>query len=512
MNKVLKGNLVFSSILLILTLFFIKNYNGQNIFIALSLIFYIQIIFITREFIKYINLDEAKKENVNFNIEYNKNNFIEKNLLKKKIDQLRNIYTRFEVKNNIEMWNGPYTVFLIDLRKFSLINDTLGRDKGDEALRNFGKVLSNISKNLSCKNLYGVYEGDEFLIAINSNNKKDIQELLNKLEALKKLNLNSINKDIEIEFNIGYSINLGNKSFEEIIEEVFFAKEMAKKDSFISAIEYTNALESIRINNNLIKKDIKEALINKKLYTVYQPQISSLDDKIKGYETLIRWEHELLGSIPACDIVKTLEEIDSIKDLDLYVFESTCKFQSRLIQDNIFLQCSVNMSINTLKHRGIGYDIYKISKKYNLKPETITLEILENVDIDVNRNAINEIIKLKKYGFKISIDDFGKGYSSMNRLLKIPFDQIKIPKDFISDIPNNKYIAIINSISNFAKNLGAELVVEGVESKEYYDFFKLLDFDIIQGFYFSKALNEKEFLEYVNNLGVSISIEHYLDI
>ncbi|MFR7936488.1 MAG: EAL domain-containing protein, partial [Clostridium perfringens] len=116
------------------------------------------------------------------------------------------------------------------------------------------------------------------------------------------------------------------------------------------------------------------------------------------------------------------------------------------------------------------------------------------------------IIKLKKYGFKIAIDDFGKGYSSINRVLKIPFDQIKVPKDFISDIPNNKYIAIINSISNFAKNLGAELVIEGVESKEYYDFFKLLDFDVIQGFYFSKALNEKEFLEYVNNLGVSVSI------
>ena len=91
-------------------------------------------------------------------------------------------------------------------------------------------------------------------------------------------------------------------------------------------------------------------------------------------------------------------------------------------------------------------------------------------------------------------------------MLKIPFDQIKIPKDFISDIPNNKYIVIINSISNFAKTLGAELVIEGVESKEYCDFFKLLDFDVIQGFYFSKALNEKEFLEYVNNLGVSISI------
>lgn len=505
MNKVLKGNLIFLSFILLVVLFFMKKYNGENILFALSLFFYVEIIFLTIEFLKYMNLGENAKGKSIFNRKY-KNKFIKKVLLEEKLDPISNIYTRFEFKNNLEIWKGPYTLFLIDLRKFNLINDALGRDKGDEVLREFGKGLIKVSKSLSSKNLYGVYGGEEFLIAINSKDKEDIIELLDKIDNFKRIRLNSLNKEIDIEFNIGYSINCGNKSFEEIIEEVFFAKERAKKEAFSSSIEYTEELNGIRKKNNLIKRDIKDALINKKLYTVYQPQISSLDNKIKGYETLIRWDHETLGSISASDIVETLEEIDSIKDLDLYVFESTCKFQSKLIQNNIDLQCSVNISINTLKHRGVGSNIYKISKKYNLKQENITLEILENVDIEVSGNAISEIIKLKKYGFKISIDDFGKGYSSINRVLKIPFDQIKIPKDFISDIPNNKYIAIINSISNFAKTLGAELVIEGVESKEYCDFFKLLDFDVIQGFYFSKALNEKEFLEYVNNLGVSISI------
>lgn len=427
-------------------------------------------------------------------------------LQEEKFDSIRNIYTRLEFKESLENWYGPYTTFLIDLNKFSLINDILGRDKGDEALKEFGKVLDNISKTLFVKNVYGVYEGDEFLIAINSNDKKDIMKLLNKLENIKKIHLNSLNKEIEIGVNIGYSVNLGNKSFQEIIEEASFAKEIAKKEVFVSSIEYTELLKNIRIRKNLIKKDIKNALINKKLYTVYQPQISSVDNKIKGYETLIRWNHEILGPIPACDIVKSLEEIDSIKELDLYVFESTCAFQSKLIKNNINLQCSVNISINTLKNRGIVSKLDKITKKYDLIPKNITLEILEDFDLEANGVALNEIIRLKKYGFKIAIDDFGKGYSSINRLLKIPFDQIKIPKEFIADIPNDKYISMISAISNFAKSLDAELVVEGVESKEYYDFFKLLDFDVIQGFYFSKALKEKEFLEYAKNLGVSISI------
>lgn len=322
MNKVLKGNLIFLSFILLVTLIFIERYNGENILLILSLIFYLEIIFITRKFLKYINLGQAIKNRSIFSREHkNKNKFINKVLLEEKLDPLSNVFTRFELKNNLEMWKGEYTLFLIDLRKFSLINDALGRGKGDEVLREFGNGLNNISKSLASKNLYGVYGEEEFLVAINSKNKEDIIEVLNKLDNLKKIRLNSLNKEIKMEFNIGYSINLGNKSFEEIIEEVFFAKERAKKEAFSSSIEYTEELRSIRKKNNLIIRDIKDSLINKKLYTVYQPQISSLDDKIKGYETLIRWNHETLGSISASDIVKTLEEIDAIKDLDLYVFE-----------------------------------------------------------------------------------------------------------------------------------------------------------------------------------------------
>ncbi len=105
----------------------------------------------------------------------------------------------------------------------------LGRDKGDEVLREFGKGLNNISKSLASKNLYGVYGGEKFLVAINNKNKEDIIEVLNKLDNLRKIRLNSLNKEIKMEFNIGYSINLGNKSFEEIIEEVFLLRKELKK-------------------------------------------------------------------------------------------------------------------------------------------------------------------------------------------------------------------------------------------------------------------------------------------
>lgn len=435
-----------------------------------------------------------------------KEEFTKEILLKEKFDPIRKIYTRFEFEDRLENWSGKYTLFLLDLNKFGLINDVLGRKCGDEVLEAFSKELSKLSKMLKIKNIYGVYEGDQFLIALNTTDKAKIEEVLKSIELIRKLRLINLNKEITMKFNIGYSINFGNKSFNEIVAEAAFAKEKSKEEIFISSLEYTEEMHKLRVRTNLIKKHIKEALLNKELYTVYQPQISALDNKLKGYETLIRWNHDVLGAVSASEIVNILEEFKVIDELDLYVFEKTCAFQSFLIKNNINLQCSVNISINTLKNRGIVYKLDKITKKYNLIPSNITLEILENVDLEANCSALNEIIKLKKYGFKIAIDDFGKGYSSIDRILKIPFDQIKIPKDFIADIPNDKYILLLSSISNFAKGLDAELVVEGVESKEYYDFFKLLDFDVIQGFYFSKALKEKEFLEYAKNLGVSISI------
>lgn len=435
-----------------------------------------------------------------------KEEFTKEILLKEKFDPIRKIYTRFEFKDKLENWSEKYTLFLLDLNSFSLINDILGRKGGDEVLEAFSKELSKLSKILKVNNIYGIYEGDEFLIALNTIDKAKVEEALKSIESIKKLILININKEIIIKFNIGYSINFGNKSFNEIVAEAAFAKEKSKEDIFLSSLEYTEEMHKLRVRTILIKKHIKEALLNKELYTVYQPQISALDNKLKGYETLIRWNHDALGAVSASEIVSTLEELKAINELDLYVFEKTCAFQSSLIKNNINLQCSVNISINTLKNRGIVGKLDKITKKYNLIPRNITLEILENVDLEANCIALNEIIKLKKYGFKIAIDDFGKGYSSINRLLKIPFDQIKIPKEFIADIQNDKYISMLSAISNFAKSLDAELVVEGVESKEYYDFFKLLDFDVIQGFYFSKALKEKEFLEYAMNLGVSISI------
>ena len=148
MNKVLKGNLIFLSFILLVTLIFIERYNGENILLILSLIFYLEIIFITRKFLKYINLGQAIKNRSIFSREHkNKNKFINKVLLEEKLDPLSNVFTRFEFKNDLEMWKGEYTLFLIDLRKFSLINDALGRGKGDEVLREFGKGLNNISKS-----------------------------------------------------------------------------------------------------------------------------------------------------------------------------------------------------------------------------------------------------------------------------------------------------------------------------------------------------------------------------
>lgn len=423
-------------------------------------------------------------------------------LAQEKFNKITNIYSRFEFKDRVESLFGKHTLFIIDISNFNLINEVYGRKIGDKTLYEFGEKLAEICKRCKSKTIYGSYGADEFLFAIKSIKREEINWVLSQLNNINNLYIHELDKSLKININIGYSLNNNKKTFDDMLEEAAFAKKKAKKEIFLNSIEYSEKLDKDRSKHKIIKRDIISALRNNELYTVYQPQISLKSNKIIGYETLIRWNHNTLGYIGADDIINTLEELELINELDIYVFEKACSFQTELIKNDINIQCSINISVNTLKNRDIVYILDKIAKKFNLNPNNITIEILEDFDLEANGTAANQIVKLKKYGFKISVDDFGKGYSSINRLLKIPFDQIKIPREFVDDIANEKYISMISSIAKFASWLGAELVVEGVESKEHYDFFKLLEFDIIQGFYFSKGLEESGFVEYAKKLGI----------
>lgn len=252
--------------------------------------------------------------------------------------------------------------------------------------------------------------------------------------------------------------------------------------------------------NEKIYKELKKAIANddkQGIKLVYQPKIDLENNDIKSWEILSRWSHPELGVIPPAEFIPIVIEEGKEYEFDMHILESTCKDISKLYKfKNTY---SINMSVNTLQKKGIVNDILSITKKYNIKPKSITLEVLETSQVQ-DYNIISGVIKeLEELGYGISIDDFGTGYSSYYRLSNMHFNEIKIPKEFLPENNENrdKQIKILKGIVHMAKSLDCKIVIEGVETLENHELAKRLGIDYGQGYLYAHPMS---YNDYVNTI------------
>lgn len=257
-----------------------------------------------------------------------------------------------------------------------------------------------------------------------------------------------------------------------------------------SLYRYKNMLESI-------KQSFKTIWNKEEMYLVYQPKINIDSLDIVGYEVLCRWNHPKIGGINPTEFIPFIICINKVKEFDLFVFEKSLEFQKYLISQNIFKQCSINLSVISFNDSDVLKRICDLTEKYDIEASNITIEILEHSSLENNYKTKANIKMLKNKGFKISIDDFGTGYSSLSRLYNLEFDELKIPREFILyQEKNNKQEKILQIISNLANELNIDTVVEGVEHKENYDLIKKIGFKNSQGYLHSKPLKNYDFIKY----------------
>jgi len=217
--------------------------------------------------------------------------------------------------------------------------------------------------------------------------------------------------------------------------------------------------------------------------------------KLSGAEALIRWNHPEKGWISPEKLIGIAEKSLLIYKIGLYVFEEVCLQLSRWRNDGReSLRVAVNLSIKQFDNEALAQDLYSIVKKYNLKTSMIELEVTESNMMKNKDNVLKQLSNLNDLGFYLAIDDFGTGYSSLSLLKELPFHRIKIDRSFVMDIntdENNRIIVL--TILAMGKNLNLNIIAEGVEDKEQFEFLKNNGCDDIQGFYFSKAVSIEEF-------------------
>ena len=423
-----------------------------------------------------------------------KNENIEEKLYKLAyIDKVTNIENNnYFLEKGTELLKQQFEghLLIIDVGKFKIFNKKYGRVVGDNLLKNMGKKLKEI---LGEKRIITRLANDIFAVILEEKEQKELTKIIEKL--LKELsNIEMEKNKYKILISIGVSkIEKEDKDIFEILDKAIIARDEAKKNFNKKYHIFNQELENQIIKEHDIELIIEEGIQNQEFKVFYQPKVNAKNEKVEEAEALVRWEREN-KLIPPNEFIPVFEKNKFIIQLDKYIYEQVCKDMKEWKEKyNKKIKISVNISKQHIVQDGFIEEYYKITKKYNINPNEIELEITETTELD-ERFGISKILeKLKEKGFKISIDDFGTGYSSLSMLQQIPVDVIKIDKLFVDQIKMLEIMILI------AKKMGLKTVAEGVETNEQVQILKKLEVDLLQGFYYSKPLEKTEFEKYWQN-------------
>ncbi|MDH4263194.1 MAG: EAL domain-containing protein [Spirochaetia bacterium] len=255
-----------------------------------------------------------------------------------------------------------------------------------------------------------------------------------------------------------------------------------------------------RLSRNLqIEKNLLEAIEKDQFILYYQPKIN-VKKEIVGMEALIRWQHPEDGLILPIDFIPVAEKTGLIAPIGYWVIEEAARFNKYLNDKlKIQLRVSVNLSPFQFVDSRLLKTLKDILKNTKLSANLLELEITESGTMDSIDKSIEILNEMKKLGVKISIDDFGTGFSSLSKISTFPIDTLKIDKSFVDEVPGNVDAMItVTSIINLARNLGFDVVTEGVETQEQFDYLVSVGCREIQGYYFSKPLSAEDFENKIN--------------
>jgi diguanylate cyclase (GGDEF)-like protein/PAS domain S-box-containing protein len=384
----------------------------------------------------------------------------------------------------------PFAVLIFDIDRFKSVNDTYGHVVADELLAMFAMTLKN---SLRPEDILARVGSDEFAIILD--NLRDANEAIIAADRLKE----GLIEHFEVEGNeifISACVGIAHSAYQcDQPEDLFRNAEAAllrAKEGGRDGCEFFDSEMLGRIVAlSRVEKGLGKAIQRNELALYYQPIISLVTYQIIGFEALLRWQHPKQGLIMPNDFIPIAEETGQIIQVDNWVFSEAAKqarrWQSQFPSD-IPLSISVNISGRRFLQKDLADYIKGVLRETGVRPECLKLEITESAIIENVENATETLMKIKDLGLQVSLDDFGKGYSSFNYLQQFPVDVLKIDHSFISTMDSPKNLQIVNSMIVLANSLGLKVVAEGVERGEQIIQLSGMDCQYVQGFLFSKPL------------------------
>lgn len=404
--------------------------------------------------------------------------------------------------NSVEE-SGEYSyLLLIDLDHFKTVNDSLGHDVGDRLLQS---VVARLQQYTPAECVIARLGGDEFIItgvchANLDECKKIALETAELLISKLKENYVIEQHHLYISASIGVSIISGlNTNANRYIKEADIAMYEVKAKGRDGVIMFDQAM-SERIERKLeIERLLHFAISNNEISLNFQPQMGATE-KIIGAEVLARWSSPSLGQVPPAEFITIAEQTGLIIELGKHILECGFRTLREWHNGGITLdQFSINISMMQFTHHTFVPLVEELIQRYldDALCQKLVFEVTESIVAeDINR-VIMVMNKLKSYKIRFSMDDFGTGYSSLSHLNKLPLDEIKIDRSFVSALGDNvSDREMIMTILNMAHILKLKIVAEGVETPEQHDFLFNNNCHIFQGYFYARPLTDIQFLDY----------------
>ena len=385
-------------------------------------------------------------------------------------------------------------IFFIDLDNFKNVNDTLGHDYGDLLLQ---QIADKLNSYMSEDDILARTGGDEFLVLKNQWHSTDeLDQFATDLITIVNHPFDLDGEVVHVSMSVGVAVFPQNGlTVNELIKNADIAMYSAKSAGKSGYCFFNSSMEDDVNHKNDIEDVLRNAIQNREVYLVYQPQCDIETGRITGCEALMRIRNGYLGQISPVEFIPIAEETGIIHELGAWALEHACGFNKQL-QDAGYepVTMSVNVSIVQFKDPGFIPRLKTILEKTKLSPEYLEIEVTESILMQSLEYNITILQELRDMGIRIALDDFGTGYSSFNYLTQMPITTLKMDKSFIDNIStNSKDCYIAETIISLAHKLGISVVAEGVETSDQLQILKENSCDILQGYLFSRPVPDEHY-------------------
>ena len=404
--------------------------------------------------------------------------------------------------NESQLRKHKYVLLYGDICQFKFINDNYGFTIGNEVLQAVGHLFED---TLDDDEFCGRLSSDHFAILMKYENWDQLLKVLDHyLEKINHWRVENTELPYKIEFIFGvYLIEIDDKSdMHQMLDFANYARRYAKDNVGNIIVLYDEKMRNQALLSQELEGGLDKALKENEFTVYYQPQISMKDGKMIGSEALIRWNHPEKGFLPPNTFIPLFERIGLIKKIDLWLFEEVCKTMNEWTNQGIkILPVSCNFSRLHFQDSHFPNQISEIADRWNVPHSLLEIEITESAILEGPIDFENMFIMLKERGFRIAIDDFGSGYSSLGQLQHLKADVLKLDRSFVCrGVTEKREQIVVENVVHMANELGMSVICEGIETLEQADVLQNIGCRLAQGFYYYRPMKREDYESLIKKL------------